>query len=150
MPIFAFVVLVVVLIKVWESSPGLVVLGGLLLVGGTIFSVFESRREQREAQEERRETHERLARMSPEERQHALEESQHALQQLVEQASTIKWGPINPHLLCLHCGTPNKVRSKAAERTSTSVTNTIGRVKATTTTLVTQRHCDKCETTWDV
>jgi hypothetical protein len=61
-----------------------------------------------------------------------------------------QYGIEKPSLICPHCQTKGKVRSKASEEiTSTKVIPIIGNnIKARKN--VTQMHCDNCETTWNV
>lgn len=120
----------------WEKHPGLVILAASLLGGAVVYFIVSGRKA---AQEYR----EMLDRMTPEER------AEHEkLRQ--EQARTGLYGPLNQYLVCPHCATLGQVRSKAAVRSTTAVTNTIAKVSATTDRDVTQRHCDKCQTTWDL
>ncbi len=61
-----------------------------------------------------------------------------------------QFGDVNPNLVCPHCQTKGKVRSKASEEiTSTKVVPVVGNtIKARKK--VTQMHCDNCGTTWNV
>ncbi len=63
-------------------------------------------------------------------------------------------GIINEHLICPHCQTKGTVRAKSVSRTETSTGKVGGivktNIKSRTTKQVTQHHCDKCGTTWDV
>ena len=130
------VAVILICIWLWEKHPGLVIFGGLLIGGAMVYFVVTGRKEAEEYRE-------MLARMSPEER------AEHEkLRQ--EQMNTILYGPLNQHLVCPHCATLGQVRSKAEVRSTTAVTNTIAKVSATTNRDVTQRHCDKCQTTWDL
>lgn len=85
----------------------------------------------------------RLERMTSEEREAYYVSEQKARVDAV-------WGAVNEALVCPHCQVKGRVHSMAATRTSTAVSNTIARVSASTTTSVTQRHCENCNTTWDV
>lgn len=70
-----------------------------------------------------------------------------------EQAESLL-GPLNPHLICPHCQTKGTVRAKAAENTVTSTGKVGGILKTNTSSKavhqVTQHHCEKCGTTWNV
>ena len=64
------------------------------------------------------------------------------------------YGSINEHLICSHCQTKGFVHAKQAVRTSTS-TGKVGGVLKTNTenktvSTVTQHHCEKCGSTWDI
>lgn len=64
------------------------------------------------------------------------------------------FGNLSQHLICPHCQTKGTVRAKGATRVVTS-TGKVGGIiktntKSTSTKSVTQHHCDKCSTTWDV
>lgn len=61
-----------------------------------------------------------------------------------------QFGDKNPNLVCPHCQTKGEVRSKTAEEvTSTKVIPVVGNtIRARKK--VTQMHCDKCSTTWNV
>jgi hypothetical protein len=61
-----------------------------------------------------------------------------------------RYGLPNANLVCPHCQTKGSVRSKSAEEvTSTKVIPIIGNnIKARK--MVTQMHCDNCDTTWNV
>lgn len=120
----------------WDKHAGLVIVGTVLLVGTVIYFIAKARQEAKEYQA-------LLEKMSPEERERHEQERR-------DQLNTALFGPINALLVCPHCTTTGQVRSKAAIRSVTSVSNTIAKVSATTTRQVTQRHCDKCQTTWDV
>lgn len=63
---------------------------------------------------------------------------------------TSQFGASNSNLVCPHCQTKGRTRSKAAEEiTSTKVVPVIGNtIKARKN--VTQMHCDNCGTTWNV
>jgi len=71
-----------------------------------------------------------------------------------DQQATALMGSLNEHLICPHCQTKGTVRAKSVSRTETSTGKVGGIVKTNTkssvTKLVTQHHCDKCRTTWDV
>lgn len=65
-----------------------------------------------------------------------------------------QFGSRNEHLVCPHCQIKGEVRVKRATRRMTT-TGEIGGIMKTDTTSqtekeVTQHHCDKCNTTWDV
>ena len=136
MNFIGFVVVALVCIWFWEKHPGVVLFGGALLGGTIIYLVITGRKE---AQEYRQ----MLDRMTPEER------AQHEKFRQ-DQINTATYGPINSNLVCPHCTTPGHVRSTLAARSTTAVSNTIAKVSATTKTQVTQRHCDKCQSTWDI
>lgn len=63
-------------------------------------------------------------------------------------------GPKNEHLVCPHCQTKGTVRAKRVARVVTTTGKVGGILKtdtrSSTTTQVTQHHCDQCTTTWDV
>jgi hypothetical protein len=61
-----------------------------------------------------------------------------------------EYGPTNQHLVCPHCQTTGCVRNKTMMRSTITTTNSIAKIKATSHKNVTQLHCDKCQTTWDI
>ena len=136
MNFFGLVVVVLFCIWLWEKYPGPVMFVGALLGGAIVYFVFTSRKEAREYQE-------MLARSTPEERARHERARQ-------EQVNTVLFGAVVPQLVCPHCTVAGQVRSKVAVRSTTSVTNTIAKVSATTNQQVTQRHCDNCQSTWDI
>lgn len=64
------------------------------------------------------------------------------------------FGPINVNLICPHCQTKSTVHVKRVSRVATSTGKVGGILKANTkstvTTVVTQHHCDQCNSTWDI
>ena len=120
----------------WDKHAGLVIVGAVLLAGTVIYFVVTGQQEAREYQE-------MLAKMSPEERERHEQARR-------DQLNTAMFGPINVHLMCPHCTTSGQVRTTTAVRSTTAVTNTIVKVSATTKRDVVRRHCDKCQTTWDI
>ena len=71
-----------------------------------------------------------------------------------EEKSNYLFGKINEDLVCPHCQTRGTVRTKGVMRTETSE-GKIGGILTTKTTnttshFATQRHCDKCNSTWDI
>lgn len=64
------------------------------------------------------------------------------------------FGPLNEHLVCPHCQTKGLVRVRRMERTVTSIGKVGGILKTNTTShtkaIVTQHHCDQCNSTWDI
>lgn len=136
MPFIAIVVLVLIATSLWKNHPGLVIFVGLALSSLVIYAAISGR-------EKARQRAEIISQMTPDERE------QFELRERVR-LNTLAFGPINPALVCSHCTIAGQVRSQGATRSSRSVTNTIGKVSATTTHQVTQRHCDNCQTTWDV
>ena len=71
----------------------------------------------------------------------------------VEQSNYL-FGPINVNLICPHCQTKSTVHVKRVSRVATSTGKVGGILKAdtksTVTTVVTQHHCDQCNSTWDI
>ena len=64
------------------------------------------------------------------------------------------YGSININLICPHCQTKSTVHVKKVSRVATA-TGTVGGIlkvdtKSTLTTVVTQHHCDQCNSTWDI
>lgn len=68
--------------------------------------------------------------------------------------SNYLFGPINDNLICPHCQTKSAVHVKRVARVATSTGKVGGILKANTkstvTTVVTQHHCDQCNSTWDI
>lgn len=129
MKFVGFMVLMLAGIWVWEKHPALVILVGMVLGLFIVSAIFSARAER-----------DRVALMTQEEREaHEREKPQ--------QVQTALFGPVNEHLVCPAAG---QVRSKAAIRQAMLMTNTIGRISATTTNQITQRHCGKCSSTWDI
>lgn len=65
-----------------------------------------------------------------------------------------EFGTVNVHLVCPHCQTTGKVRSKSVTRQMVS-SGTVGGIFKTNTNsstfkTVTQHHCDHCGSTWDI
>ena len=71
-----------------------------------------------------------------------------------EDRSNYLFGPINANLICPHCQTKSLVHVKQVSRVATSTGKVGGILKANTkstvTTVVTQHHCDQCNSTWDI
>ena len=71
-----------------------------------------------------------------------------------DQRLAYAFGSKNEHLVCPHCQTKGEVRAKRVSRTVTTTGNVGGILKTDTNSQtinhVTQHHCDKCGTTWDV
>lgn len=123
-------------IWLWEKYPGPVMLVGALLGGAIAYFIFKTLKEEREIRE-------KMTRLTPEEKVRY----EHELQ---EKRNVDLYGAVVPQLVCPHCAVVGHVRSKAAVRSTTSVTNTIAKVSATTQQQVTRRHCDNCQSTWDI
>jgi hypothetical protein len=136
MNFIGLVAVVLVGIWSWQKHPVLVSFCGLFCVGAIAYSVMTGRKKAREYRE-------MFDRMTPQERTVHEQVRQ-------ERMSTVLYGPVNHHLICMHCTTVGQVRSKSTVRSTTAVTNTIAKVRATTNREVTQRHCDNCQTTWDL
>lgn len=136
MQFISFMVVGLFFFWLWDKHAGFVIGGSVLLAGAVVYFVVTGRQEARAYQE-------MLAKMSPEERE------QHE-QARRDQLNAAMFGPINVHLVCPHCATSGQVRTTTSVRSTTAVTNTIAKVSATTKRTVTQRHCDKCQTTWDI
>jgi hypothetical protein len=64
------------------------------------------------------------------------------------------YGPSNAHLICPHCQSKGSVHVKSAMRSVTSTGKVGGILKtnteSTTINVVTQHHCEKCSSTWDI
>jgi hypothetical protein len=64
------------------------------------------------------------------------------------------FGPINEHLICLHCQTKGVVHVMRASRVTTTTGKVGGILKtdttSTATSIVTQHHCEQCGSTWDI
>jgi RecJ-like exonuclease len=72
----------------------------------------------------------------------------------LEERRNYLFGAINIHLICPHCQTKGAVHSMRATRVATSTGKVGGILKtdtnSTVTTVVTQHHCDQCNSTWDI
>lgn len=84
-----------------------------------------------------------LAAMSPEERERELATDS-------EKLAALRFGAVNANLVCQHCTVIGHVRSKDVMRRTEALTGGIAKTKTTSTRRVAQRHCDNCNTTWDV
>lgn len=71
-----------------------------------------------------------------------------------EDRNNYVFGSINGALICPHCQNKGAVHVKRASRVETSTGKVGGILKANTkstvTRLVTQHHCDSCNSTWDI
>lgn len=79
---------------------------------------------------------------------------------LIVNATTSKWGPINPAIICPHCQTRGKVRTKPVDRKKgISGGKAVGGLLTGGISLLatgisrheqhTQAHCGNCNSTWD-
>ena len=64
------------------------------------------------------------------------------------------YGSINTNLVCPHCQTKGLVHVKKVAKVATS-TGTVGGIfrantHSTTSTIVTQHHCEQCNSTWNI
>ena len=133
---FGFIVVAAICVSLWKYSPPLALTLVVLLVAGVVWFFFKLKKEQDAYQD-------KLSQMTDEER---LEEVK--IQQ--ERLATLTHGPVNENLVCPHCQSMGTVRSKVLTKTITSTTNTIAKIKLSSTREVAQRHCDKCLTDWEV
>lgn len=118
------------------------IIAALVIVGAIIAGVVAHQHEQ-----------EALSKMSPTERSAYLAKKRDA-------AASLSWGPLNHALLCPHCQTRGKVRTKSlkvkkgisgGKATAAVITGGVSllatglsRKEATT-----QAHCDSCNSTWN-
>ena len=132
MQLVALLAFAILGIWLWESHPTVIVVIGLGIAA--LFAIFFWQEAERKKM---------LASLSPEERQAFL--LREHLIRLIK-----LYGPINPALLCPHCGFNGCVRSQSVVRQSTSVSGTFAKIETVHSANVTQRFCDNCSTQWDI